>query len=279
MARPRKSTKKATAKNAFPKRKKKAPAKSAQAKADKRVNDTAKADADKRVNDTAKADKKKAAKPKGGKQLDETLLQEAREVLPRLQAGETTMGAERDRLGFSSNRPLREALFVVLGSKEAYFALLEQRLGPQRAAGIPQVSDADVPVNTSSRCTEGWSGATMDVHGQSHDVVIDPEGVEYVRAQANERADLIVDHTVRFPDLGRSRWRRRETSAKERAARKEARVQAQGERARVVAQNNSDGHVTEHTAAAPRQEKKVTRRKATPTADKRRKKKSTRRKK
>ncbi len=44
----------------------------------------------------------------------------AREILPRLKKGETTLSAERDRLGLSGNGPLRKALTEILGSKKAY---------------------------------------------------------------------------------------------------------------------------------------------------------------
>ena len=35
------------------------------------------------------------------------------------------MGAERDRLGFSSNKPMRTALIKILGSRKAYMTLLK----------------------------------------------------------------------------------------------------------------------------------------------------------
>ena len=74
--------------------------------------------------------KKKAAatpqKPKAAPSKNGTKhLAEARKILPLLRAGKTTMGAERDRLGFSSNRPLRMALIEILGSRKAYFTLLK----------------------------------------------------------------------------------------------------------------------------------------------------------
>lgn len=178
------------------------------------------------------------AKGKGKKGIDPELLAEARKVLPRLQAGETTMGAERDRLGFSSNRPMREALIEIMGSRKAYFDLLEARsvhtrFGGQKkgaTGGLPLVSDKDVPVITSSKYTEGWHGGTFDLHGYTHDTVIAPDETEYVRCQANERADIIVDHTK--VGLARSRWRKLDTSPKARAARREARLKSHGEAAR-----------------------------------------------
>ncbi len=184
----------------------------------------------------------KQTKGKGKKGIDPELLAEARKVLPRLQAGETTMGAERDRLGFSSNRPMREALIEIMGSREAYFALLDRRakhtrFGVAKARGTdstPLVDDKDVPVITSSKYSDGWRGSTFEVHAHTHDIVIAPDGTEYVRCQANERADIIVDHTKRYADMGHSRWRKLDTSPKARAARREARLESHGEAAHKV---------------------------------------------
>ncbi len=175
----------------------------------------------------------KQAKGKGKKGIAPELLDEARKALPRLQAGETTMGAERDRLGFSSNRPLREALFEIMGSREAYFELLDRRaqhtrFGADKARGTggPLVNDKDVPIITSSKYSEGWHGGTFDLHGYTHDTVIAPDETEYVRCQANERADIIVDHTK--VGLARSRWRKLDSSPKAREARREARLASHG---------------------------------------------------
>ncbi len=64
------------------------------------------------------------------------------------------------------------------------------------------------------------------------DVVTSPDGVQYVPAKANERADLVCDHTQgRFKELGRSRWRRLDTSSAARTTRREAALVAKGRRA------------------------------------------------
>ena len=51
--------------------------------------------------------------------------EEDSKLLPRLKAGTTTMGAERDRLGNSSDRPIRLALIEILGSRKEYDKLLK----------------------------------------------------------------------------------------------------------------------------------------------------------
>ena len=78
------------------------------------------------------AKKKKAApKAKTPSKNGSKYIDEAKKILPRLKAGKTTMGAERDRLGFSSNKPMREALIEILGSKKAYMALLKSSQAAQ----------------------------------------------------------------------------------------------------------------------------------------------------
>lgn len=72
------------------------------------------------------APKKHVAEAKS-KTKNGALLEAAREVLPRLQAGGTTLSAERDRLGLSSNGPLRKALTELLGGKQAYQKMMAGR--------------------------------------------------------------------------------------------------------------------------------------------------------
>ena len=67
--------------------------------------------------------KKKPApkKPAAAKAVKNAKLAEAaKKILPRLKKGDTTLSAERDRLGLKSNGPLRKALTDILGSKKAY---------------------------------------------------------------------------------------------------------------------------------------------------------------
>ena len=73
---------------------------------------------------------KKARKPAA------PLLDVAKEVLPKLKAGKTTLSAERDRLGLSSNGPLRKALTKLLGGKQAYQKMMTAR----QKAGKKKVS-------------------------------------------------------------------------------------------------------------------------------------------
>ena len=73
------------------------------------------------------ATKKKPApkKPAAAKAVKNAKLAEAaKKILPRLKKGQTTLGAERDRLGLSGNGPLRKALTELLGSKAAYTAMM-----------------------------------------------------------------------------------------------------------------------------------------------------------
>ena len=73
----------------------------------------------------ATAKKAPAAKAKApAAKKNGELMEAAREILPRLKKGQTTLGAERDRLGLKSNGPLRKALTEILGSKKAYTAMM-----------------------------------------------------------------------------------------------------------------------------------------------------------
>jgi hypothetical protein len=145
--------------------------------------------------------------------------------------------------------PLRNACVQILGSKAKYLAMLDKRAADKaprkKGSGssrgkvgsgspIPRVSDVGVPVVTSSKYADGWTGTTLEVRGLQKDVVIAPDGTHYIGAGANERADLICDHTKgKHPDLGKSRWRRLETSGLAKKAKKLEKLVQQGEKARV----------------------------------------------
>ncbi len=75
----------------------------------------------------AQKKKKAAAKPKAKTPSNNGTkrLAQAKKILPLLKAGKTTMGAERDRLGYGSNKPMRDALIKILGSRRAYDSLLK----------------------------------------------------------------------------------------------------------------------------------------------------------
>ena len=77
----------------------------------------------KKATPAKKATAKKAPAAKGPAKNGK-LMEAAREILPRLKKGETTLSAERDRLRLSGNGPLRKALTELLGSKAAYTAMM-----------------------------------------------------------------------------------------------------------------------------------------------------------
>ena len=75
---------------------------------------------------TTASKKKPAAKTAKAKSNGNGLIEEAKRVLPLLRAGKTTMGEERDRLGFSSNTPMRLALIEFLpGGRKEYNRILK----------------------------------------------------------------------------------------------------------------------------------------------------------
>ncbi len=69
---------------------------------------------------------KKARKPAA------PLLDAAKEILPRLRAGKTTLGAESKRLGFKYNTALRKALTELLGGKAAYQKMMAAKRGKKK---------------------------------------------------------------------------------------------------------------------------------------------------
>jgi hypothetical protein len=80
---------------------------------------------------TKKATKKAPAAKKAeapASAVDPELAKAAKQILPKLKAGKTTLSAERDRLGLSSNGPLRKALTELLGSKAKYTAMMKAGL-------------------------------------------------------------------------------------------------------------------------------------------------------
>ena len=76
---------------------------------------------------TKKKDTKKAPAAKQPK-TDGKLLAVAREVLPAIKSGEITVRSVwRDELKLDSIVPLRNAFIEILGSKQAYLAMLANR--------------------------------------------------------------------------------------------------------------------------------------------------------
>lgn len=187
---------------------------------------------------------------------DKAFLEECKDILARLQAGQTTVGAERDRLGHKNNSKIRKVIITLLpGGKEEYMQLVG-RYSPfvhkkdengETVAWTPD--DSDVPVVTATpyaKCTvvedeainpktkrhkahmeysDGWRTETVDWHGRVLDILVAPDGAKYVAAAGNERADLIVDHSEsKTPELGKLRYRLYEESPKAKAAEKEAKA-------------------------------------------------------
>lgn len=140
---------------------------------------------------------------------------------------------------------VRKAITAAVGGKEQFRTLRAQGAGGTRAAfggqrarrsrsgdGTPtraaRLDDASVPTITSCKKSDGW---TSRHHPANYDVYIhtSPDGIDYVRASAQERADLLVQPVDR--SLGTIRLKRFEESAAARAARKQQQLEARGEAA------------------------------------------------
>jgi hypothetical protein len=74
----------------------------------------------------APAKKSAAKKPAAKAAKNAKLAEAAKKILPVLRKGETTLGAERDKLHLTSNGPLRKALTELLGSKKAYQDMMKK---------------------------------------------------------------------------------------------------------------------------------------------------------
>ena len=143
------------------------------------------------------ANKKSAAKAaKKPAEKNGALLKAARNVLPKLQAGQTTLSAERDRLGLSSNGPLRKALTELLGGKKQYQAMMKtaQAARPEsRGSGdTAAVDDSDVPHQQGGK---GWTQiGTVGKGDAARAIFRDLEGNEWAVARPDEPADLVIEH-------------------------------------------------------------------------------------
>lgn len=143
-------------------------------------------------NSTAKAPKgKKAVGNKNG-----ALLKAAREILPRLKSGSTTLSAERDKLGLKSNGPLRQVLTKLLGGKTAYQKMMKaaQAARPEsRGSGdTAAVDDSDVPHQKGGK---GWVQiGTVGKGDNARPIFRDPKGQQWAEARPDEPAELIIEH-------------------------------------------------------------------------------------
>jgi hypothetical protein len=198
-----------------------------------------------------KAVKKKAVKTVGAKLKNgmpsyETLLKHAKAALPRISSGAVSINDERVRLGLNKTGRWRKAIKEVCGGDAGYQKMLAGRPRASRGVGRKfkkgeapppkvKISDAAVPVVTSTKFADGWNSEALQVHNHTVDLIIDPEGTKYIGAAANEKADLIVDHSKsRMPALGKIRYRLYETSGTARKVRRQAKLAAKGEKARAV---------------------------------------------
>ena len=107
------------------------------------------------------------------------------------------------------------------------------------AATAPVIDDTDVPVVTSGRYADGWRDRTMLVGAFQEMILIAPDGTEYVRAGAAQRADLIAQTS-----MGPTRWRLFATSTQAKQLKHEEKVL---------------NHHANHKAAKKKKQKKIVR--------------------
>lgn len=131
----------------------------------------------------------------------------------------------------------RRELTKAVGGKERYRELRSQgaggssKLAPRRrGSGGPLIDDSGVPVIPNAR---GWKSRIVYVNRYSTSVFIDPDGVEYVNARDNEKADLIVDFDLEGKGykLGKARLRRLDQSSVGRKLKKERKSMERGQAA------------------------------------------------
>lgn len=113
---------------------------------------------------------------------------------------------------------------VLQGSPE-WRALLNERSAHvtvttrQFTGGSVTIDDSAVPVVMDCRRSDGWHSRVITVHGATENVLIAPDGTEYVQAAGNQRADLITKAT-RLGGDG-LRWRLYENSTQAKKVAKE----------------------------------------------------------
>ena len=92
----------------------------------------------------------------------------------------------------------------------------------RKSVSTPVVmDDSEVRVIFSALFSKGWKSKAIRIGGTAMDVITDPDGEEFVLARANERADLIIDHTEDHPEVGRVRWKAYATSGAAKKVKKE----------------------------------------------------------
>jgi len=205
------------------------------------------------------------------KTLPLAVVEAAEEMLPRLREG-STISAERTKYGFKDNTMLRLALRELLGAEE-YKKLIEQmnavRLAAAQAAAAarpkgerapvaPAVDDSTVPVMTAPEGKDDWKSHVMIVGHYTETVLVSPEGQEYVRASANQRADII--YQPKTTGIPQGRWRLLETSTQAKQVRREEKVAAARENSKKERKAKAlDGLTDIDPPDAPTPQKKVKR--------------------
>ena len=148
------------------------------------------------------------------------------EALERWKRG-TPLAVLAKELGMRKSA-LRRQFVKAVGGKEQYRELRKGGAGgsstppPPRALEAPPIDDSGVPAIPNAR---GWKSRIAYVNRYSISVFIDPNGVEYVQARPNEKADLIVDFDQDEKwgtcKLGKVRLRRLDRSSVSRRLKKE----------------------------------------------------------
>ncbi len=125
---------------------------------------------------------------------------------------------------------LQKALKQTFG-KDGYTVLMANVTRRPFGGGAAVVmDDSKVPVIKKMPLKDGWKVEMITVRHRREEVFISPEGKRYVRAQGNEKADLIADATAK--KLGRMRLRIEKGSALSRKVHREEKLVQAGEEQR-----------------------------------------------
>jgi len=202
---------------------------------------------------------KPATPPKGESPIDSSgrqpvsrLSKFAKKFLPRFREGATLpTGAKEAECAPASLRGaiikmigMAEYQSIMSGRKQDRYEAKAKRMEERRqlrrtsprpkttAPAIPTVSDEGVPMIPSTKYADGWRTRSISVHGEDIPVFDSPDGLRYIHAKGNERADLLVDHSGQpgIPPVYRLRLLDGSGTAKR--AKREKKLVAHGEQAR-----------------------------------------------
>lgn len=154
---------------------------------------------------------------------DDSLDPQTRAIVEDWKRGSSI--AELARTTGLSRSNLRRTITKAVGGKHAFAQLRQAGAGgstkrdqkARRLTGGPDnvsIDPPDIPVIHSAKLSDGWKSRMITIARQSRSVHIDPDGVEYIVARANERADLIYrfDKNHKHAGLPDVRLRRYDTS-------------------------------------------------------------------